>query len=182
MLASRPSSRPNKDGSFGGERDAATRQPPTGRRRLLSGYAASLLAAVLGLPGLLAGAITANNCQLRGLDCVGRTAYGPLAGAVLATIVLLVLAIQFRLGWRFWGVAMLGFAVAALTIGLPWLLIVLMVLWPGAAAWITDPPHRQRSVLRHWIPRWSALVVAPVTMIIVGGLAGWLNRPGLPFG
>lgn len=186
MLASRPSSRPTGDGSLGGERadrsNAPGGQPPTGPRRLLYAYAASLLAAVLGLPGLAAGTITANNCQLRNLDCVGSVAYGPIAGAVLATIVLLVLAIQFRLGWRFWTVAMIGFAAAAVSIGLPWLLIVLLILWPAAAAWITDPPGRRRTMLRHWIPRWSTLIVVPVAMIILGASAGWLSGSSLLFG
>lgn len=141
-----------------------------------------MLAVVFGLPGLIAGTITANNCRLRDLDCAGQFAYGPVGGAVLAVIVLLVLAIQLRLGWRFWAVSMVGFGASVLSIGVGWLLITVLALWTAAAAWITDPPNRRRSVLRHWVPRWSLLAVIPVGMIIVGTLAGGLAGPGLLLG
>lgn len=181
MLASRPPSRPNSAASIAGGRTHTTgsaRRPPLGLRRLLYAYAAAALAAVLGLPGLAAGTITANNCQLRDLDCVGQPGYGPIAGSVLAAIVLVVLAVQFRLGWQFWTVSLLGFLAAAVSISLPWLLIAVIALWPAAASWITDPSQRRRPAARHWVPRCAVLGI-PAVMIILGVWNGGLAGPGL---
>lgn len=138
-----------------------------GMRRISHAYGLTLLAAVLGLPVLAAGLIVSNNCQLRGLECSDRLAFGVVGAIVLAAGVQLLLALHFRLGWTFWlGSVFLMFTAAAQTLVLPAVLI--LALAPGLAAWITDPPNRRARTLEHWAPRLAAFSAVAVAAPLAG--------------
>ncbi|GAB3922720.1 hypothetical protein GCM10011575_43640 [Microlunatus endophyticus] len=129
-----------------------------GLARVSQAYGLTLLAAILALPVVGAGLITSNNCQLRGYACSDRLAYGLIGAIVLAVVTQLMLALHFRLGWSFWIGSALVMAGASLnTDHLP-VLIGLVVLAPGVAAWFSEPPNRRRDVVTHWVPRCTALL------------------------
>lgn len=133
-------------------------------------YGLTLLAAVLALPVVGASLITTNNCQLRGYDCGDRLEYGLIGAAVLAGVTQLLLALHFRLGWSFWVSCALIMSTTALdTNHVPFLVGVLLVA-PGIAAWVSEPPNRRRGVLSHWIPRYAVLLA----LVLVGLAAGLL--------
>jgi hypothetical protein len=126
------------------------------------------LAALLGLPGLAAGLISANDCQLHGFDCADRLAYGVISGIVLAVAIQLLLALQFRLGWLFWSSSALIMAAAATQLPVWPMALAIVVLAPAAAAWISEPPNRRSPVLRHWVPRLGLLVGASGIVALSG--------------
>jgi hypothetical protein len=163
---------------LGGRSDGSSGQtPPVGWRRLLQAYVASGLAVVLGLPGLAAGLITANTCQLRGADCVGSSTYGLIGGAGLAIIIQLVLAAQLRLGWRFWLVCLSGVAATVLTLDSAWLAVPVVALLPALAGWATDPRPWRPSGWHLWSQRVGAFVAAGILLVVVGYVTGGVDLP-----
>jgi hypothetical protein len=130
----------------------------------------TVLAAVLGLPVVAAGLILSNSCQLNGSQCSGRLAFGLIGGIVLAAGVQLLLALHVRLGWSFWVCSVLVMATALIQSS-ALLLILILLIAPGIAAWVTDPPHRRASAMGHWTPRLLVL-----TGLLAGaGLLGLLS-------
>lgn len=140
-----------------------------GVRRLAGAYGVSLLAAVLGLPGLAAGMISSNTCRIQGFGCSERLAYGILVGVVLALIIQLVMALHLKLGLALWLCSTAIVAVSAL-LGLDaWpVLVIGPVIAPGVAAWVSEPPNRRHAVLKHWLPRLAALAVVGGVLLLSG--------------
>ncbi|HEY9290705.1 MAG TPA: hypothetical protein VIP98_05440 [Microlunatus sp.] len=175
MLASRPYPRPDGDGrsARGGQTaDSALTTPATGLRRIARAYAVTLLAALIGLPGLAAGLISSSSCGAGAGTCDVRLAYGLVGGVTLAVIVQLVLSLQLKLGWLFWvaSTAITATVLANLD-SLPILLVTVLIA-PGIAAWLSDPPHQRRSVLAHWGPRLGILVVVLAGLLGLGMIGG----------
>lgn len=141
-----------------------------GFARVNQAYALSALAAVLALPVVGAGLITSNNCQIRGYDCHDRLAYGLIGAIVLAAVTQLILGLHFRLGWSFWFSSSLLMAVAALNAGHVAVLVGGLLVAPGIAAWVSEPPNRRRGVPAHWMPRGGVLLVAVLTGLATGML------------
>lgn len=140
-----------------------------GLRRIARAYGISLLAAVLGLPGLAAGMISSNACRIRGYGCADRLSYGIIIGIAITVIIQLVMALHFKLGGTFWLVSTAISAVtAALGSSLFPVLVAGLVIAPGLAAWISDPPRQRKTAFRHWIPRLTALTVVPGVLLLVG--------------
>lgn len=144
---------------------------PLGVQRIGKAYGLSLLAAVLGLPGVAAGMISSNTCQIQGSGCSQRLSYGIFVGIALAVTIQLVLAIHLQLGLRFWlcSTVLIGVAVALGFHALP-ILISGLVITPGVAAWASDPPNRRSSVYRHWVPRIVALLAVFGLLLAVAQL------------
>lgn len=141
-----------------------------GFARVSQAYALTLLAAVLALPVVGAGLITSNNCQIRGYDCGDRLAYGLIGAIVLATVTQLMLGLHFRLGWSFWFSCSLVMATAALNAGNFPVLVGTLLLAPGIAAWVSEPPDRRRGLLSYWTPRYAVLLVVTLIGLSVGVL------------
>lgn len=139
-----------------------------GLARVTQAYALTLLAAVLALPVVGAGLITSNNCQIRGYDCGDRLAYGLIGAIVLAAVTQLMLGLHFRLGWSFWFSSSLVMATAAVNAVHVAVLVGALLLAPGIAAWVSEPPNRRRSPLSYWMPRYALLLV----VVLIGALAG----------
>jgi hypothetical protein len=146
---------------------ADRRRMPSGIKRIGLAYGLTLLAAVLGLPGVFAGVITTNNCTLQGEECAERMVYGVIGGIVLAAVVQLVLAVHFRLGWLFWGVSAVIMA-AAIAVLAGWPMIIGLLLAPGVAAWVSDSQDEKRSTFRHWLPRLVVLIIVLGAIALIG--------------
>lgn len=141
-----------------------------GFARIAQAYGLTLLAAVLALPVVGAGLITSNNCQLRGYACSDRLAYGLIGAIVLAVATQLMLALHLRLGWSFWIGSALVMAGAAVNFDHLPVLIGLVAVAPGAAAWFSEPPNRRRGVLHHWAPRCGVLLALVLAALAAGVL------------
>lgn len=139
-----------------------------GFARVSQAYALTLLAAVLSLPVVGAGLITSNNCQIRGYDCDDRLAYGMIGAIVLAAVTQLMLGLHFRLGWSFWLSCSLMMATAALNAGHLPVLVGMLLLAPGVAAWVSEPPDRRRGVLAYRTPRYVVLLALLLAGLAVG--------------
>jgi|GEM_PF-3681698 hypothetical protein len=148
----------------------AERARHLGFPRISLAYGITLLAAVLGLPVVGAGLITSNNCQLRGYDCDDRLAYGLVGAIVLAAVTQLMLGLHFRLGWAFWISSSLLMAAAGLNLGNIAILVGVVLIAPGLAAWVSEPPNRRRGVLAHWTPRyavWLGVVLIALSVALL---------------
>lgn len=169
VLASRPFAPPNPmtDPVELGEA-VPERSRRYGFARISQAYGLTLLAAVLALPVVGAGLITSNNCQIRGYDCGDRLAYGLIGAIVLAAVTQLLLALHFRLGWAFWVSCSVIMAAAAVNTGLVPVLVGVLLLAPGVAAWVSEPPNRRRGVLRHWMPRYAVLLALVLAALALG--------------
>ncbi|QGN33548.1 hypothetical protein [Microlunatus sp. Gsoil 973] len=130
-------------------------------------YGITLLAAVLGLPVVGAGLITTNNCHLRGYDCADRLAYGLVGAIVLAAVTQLMLGLHFRLGWAFWISCSVLMAAAGLNMANVSVLVGVVLIAPGVAAWVSEPPNRRRGVLPHWVPRYAVFLALVLIVLSV---------------
>lgn len=172
VLAPRPLTPPDPLTESRGVGDgAAERARRYGFARITQAYAVTLLAAVLALPVVGAGLITSNNCAIRGYACGDRLAYGLIGAIVLAGVTQLMLALHFRLGWSFWIGSSLMMATATVNTAQPPVLVGVLLLAPGVAAWVSEPPNRRRGVLSHWVPRYAVLLVLVLAGLAVGLLS-----------
>ncbi|MBO0812861.1 MAG: hypothetical protein J2P23_12560 [Microlunatus sp.] len=172
MLAPRPLTPPDTSTEPGEVGDGGVeRARRYGFARVTQAYAVTLLAAVLALPVVGAGLITSNNCTIRGYACGDRLAYGLIGAIVLAGVTQLMLALHFRLGWSFWIGCSSVMATATVNTGQPPVLVGMLLLAPGVAAWVSEPPDRRRGVLSHWAPRYAVLLA----LVLAGLAVGWLS-------
>ncbi|QDP97945.1 hypothetical protein FOE78_20385 [Microlunatus elymi] len=185
MLASRRSPRPGRAGrpARGGQTAGSAisavvtgSSPATGLSRLLRAYAITLLSALIGLPGLAAGVVTSTSCGAGAGDCDVRWVYGLVGGVVLALLVQLVLSLHLKLGWLFWITSSAITATVITNLDAWPVVLVTVLIAPGIAAWLSDPPQRRRGVLAHWAPRLGILVVVVAGLVGIG-LIGGITAP-----
>lgn len=169
MLTSRRASRTDPPTGAKATPGQTLRPRLFGFKRLGQAYGITLLAAVLGLPGLAAGLISMNDCQLNGFDCSDRLAYGVISGLVFALAIHLLLSLHFRLGWLFWVSSGLIMAAAATHLPVWPVTVIVVALAPAVAGWVSEPPNQRSGVGRHWVPR-LAVLVGTVGVVAVSGV------------
>lgn len=153
---------------------ALRREPPRDLHRVLLGYLASVLAVACAVPALVVGWFGASNCTLDGFACLGYLVYGALAALLLAVIALPLIAWRMRLGLWF-GLLTVALVAAPLWLGDGSTYAGTAFLGPGLAAWVSEPrqgpvlgPLAPRtpptSTLRHWGPRFAAVLVVSIVV------------------
>lgn len=152
-----PSDRQNSDMMTISPPTAAKRPRPQGFPRIAIAYVLTLISVALGGVAFIVGLVGGQNCDLEGFACLGWLIYGAAAGALLAVVLLVVLALKQRLGLPFAGITVALVAIAAATPGIEPARIVLALLAPGIAAWVTGARKR-------W---WLAIVVLVVALLLV---------------
>lgn len=153
---------------------------PRDLNRVLVGYLATALALLCGLPVLAIGWFAATRCSGEGFRCLGWFVYGMLGAAIVAAIALPVIARRLRLGWWF-GLLAIALVIAPLVLGDGSLSAGTAFLGPGLAAWVSEPRQVDPatvsplgpaappvSAVRHWVPRFGAVIVLSIVVPLLG--------------
>lgn len=164
---------------------AGPRPRRSGPQRIAFGYGIMLLAAAVGSVGLLVGLLGMDRCTAEGFECLGWLFIGGALWAVISVAVVFVLAHLTRIGWPFVVVTLGLLAAVAAVPGEELVRLLVAVLVPAFAAYVTSPRSRAGggggdtgTDRVGWHRRILIGVIGVVVLAVVLGVAGAVKTAG----